>query len=219
MPSFIRSSSLRNFGCVAHPSYHQAVLGRAPPSPLASRDHSTDAHLRPWRSAVEAEASHAPQTAWNEGRVALTQPDRSQVPSGTTDPDVFGKSWSQCGDGGQAVEAPAQPASLRHADHLPYPMPAWSYMPAFPDDSARSTGQAHITGLGNVSSWMVPVLGHVPSLYNHRRRHRKPHARPDPVICEKCEKSMRPESLRRHIREVHEHIKRSYTKSSFATGP
>lgn len=207
---------LRDFGWVTHESCHQTALGRALPSPPASSDHSTDAHLRPWWSTVEAESAHAyaPQTAWDEGRVALTQPGGSQVPSGPrADPDAFVESWSQGGDAHHAVAALAQP----NTTHPTHPVPAWSYMAA--SSEASSTSQGHRTRLNNVNSWMAYAVPGTPSPAHHRRHHRRPHARLEHVICDKCKKPMRRQSLRRHVREVHHHIKRRHAKSTFPAGP
>lgn len=94
-------------------------------------------------------------------------------------------------------------------------------MPAFPEVGAsyHSTSQVQNTSSDGVSSRMAQsVLSGVPSLTRHRRHTRRAHAHPERVICDKCQKPMRRQSLKRHIREVHDHIKR-YEKSGFATEP
>ena len=198
-----------------------AVSNHTPPITLTSCDYSSYAHLRPWRSAAAAVTvdAHAPQTAWSARSVVLAQPNRTQVPSGLTVLDA------QRGDDHHAVGAPAQPSFLHDTDYPRHPMPVSSYLPALPYayDSASSTTQAYSAGLVNVSPCVaVPVPGQAPPPSNRRRYHRRPHARsarPDHVTCDKCNKLMRQQSLRRHVREVHEHIKRPHPKSSVSAGP
>lgn len=199
---------------MAHASCHQAVSNRSPPIHLTTYDYSTDAHSRSWSAAAAVIAdAHALQTAWNESSAAFTLLDRSQVPSGLTYLDA------QRGDNRHAVRAPVQPTFLRDTDYLQRAMPVSSYLPALPEVSATSTIQAHSAGLVNVSPWAVPVPGPAPSSSNCRRHHRPPHARPERVNCDKCKKRMRRQSLRRHVREVHDHIKRPHPKSSPSAGP
>lgn len=188
---------------------------------LMRSNYSTRAHSRPWWPAAAAVTvdAHAPQTAWNERSAPFTQSNRSQVPSGLISLDA------QRGDDHHAVGAPAQPTFLHGTDYPRHPMPVPPYLPGLPDAyvSTSSTTQAHSAGLVSVSPCMaVPVPGQAPSPSNRRRHHHRPHARParpDHVICDKCSKRMRRQSLRRHVREVHEHIKRPHPKSSVSAGP
>ncbi|KAG8218906.1 hypothetical protein J3R82DRAFT_4587 [Butyriboletus roseoflavus] len=210
-----------NFYRVAHESYHQIASGHAP-LPLARCNYSTDALLKPSCSAVEDETAcaYSSQTAWYEGSVTLTQLDGNQVPPETRGLDAIGKSWSQHDDAiCQAAVALAQPTSLYGADYSPHSVPAGLHMATFPEIGASLTSQAHMTGLGNVSSRVAgAALGHVASPVNHRRYHCKPHARPERVVCDKCNKKMRRQSLRRHVREVHDHVKRPHARSNCAAG-
>jgi hypothetical protein len=192
-----------------------AVSNRTPPIPLTSYDYSTYAHSRSWQSAAAAGTAdaYAPQTACNERIAALTQLNRSQVPSGLTYLDA------QRSDDYHAVGAPLRPTFLRDTDYFRHPIPVSSYLPALPEVSATSTIQVHLAGLGNGSPWAVPVPAQAPSPSNRRRHHRPPHTLPERVNCDKCNKRMRRQSLRRHIKEVHDHIKRPHPKSNFSAGP
>lgn len=199
---------------MAHASCYQAVSNRSPPIHLTTYDYSTEAHSRSWSAAATVIAdAHALQTAWNESSAAFTLLDRSQVPSGLTYLDA------QRSDDCHAVRAPIRPTFLRDRDYFGHPIPVSSYLPSLPELSATSTIQVHSAGFGNVSPWAVPVPGQAPSPSNRRRHQRPPHARPELVNCDKCNKRMRRQSLRRHIREVHQRIKRPHPKSSPSAGP
>ncbi|KAI9574413.1 hypothetical protein HD554DRAFT_2046931, partial [Boletus coccyginus] len=186
--------------------------------PLAGYDYLYDVHSRHWWSAgVAATAdAYAPQTAGSEG---LTHFNRSQVPSGSTDPYVFGPSWPQRGDVCHAVVgAPglAQPTFWLDTDYLRNRMAVSPYLPALPETGAGpATTQGYNADLGNVGPCAAdPVQpSQAPSPSRYRRHRRRSHVRPEYVICDKCEKSMRPQSLKRHIREVHKHIKRPASKA------
>lgn len=189
-----------------------------PSSPLTNSDPLTDAHLIPWPTTAEAEGPHgcAPQTGWARLNVAAIHPYRSQVPSG----NVFGRAWSHRGDHRHAVGAPAQPPLLRDTGFLASQVPIWMHSPTCSEIGAsyRSTSQVCTTGLNHGSPWMAgPVLGQVPSMSHHRRHTRRPYSYPERVICDQCQKSMRRQSLKRHIREVHNRIKR-HVKSGFDSG-
>jgi len=190
--------------------------------PLAGYDYAPDVDSGHWRfAAVAATAdAYAPQTAGSE---SLMQLNGSQVPSGSTDPDVFGPSWSQRGDVRHAVvgaPGPAQPAFWLDEVYYRHRLPVWPYLPALPETSTSPTIQGCIADPGNVGPCVAdPVPGQAPSPSKYRRHRRRSHARPEYVACNKCTKSMRPQSLKRHIREVHDHIKRSHRKSSFVAGP
>ncbi|KAG6378975.1 hypothetical protein JVT61DRAFT_13263 [Boletus reticuloceps] len=188
------------------PSFHPAASDPTLPTPPLSREHSTDARLEPWRSAVavtsDTHALYAPQTS--EIRSAPAPLNRSQVPSG--------QSQSRRGDVRHAVRASAtQQTFLCDAEH---PVPAWSYdTPPLPEVGA-SSGPVHTA----VRPWMAdPVPWQTPSPSNRHWHRRRPHDRTEHVVCEQCTKFMRRRSLRRHIREVHDHIKRPHPKSSPAT--
>ncbi|KAF8558715.1 hypothetical protein OG21DRAFT_972206 [Imleria badia] len=211
-----------NVDYVAHASCFPRPLNRMLPVTPTGGEYTVDAHSRLWPSAAEAGTAHAyaPQAAWrDETSLGLRQRHRSQDPSGPTDLDTFGQSWSQRGDDRHAVpRAPAvpEPAFLRSAYYPRHPVPAWSYIPALPE-RAISTSHA---GLGNLSPWVAdPVLRQALSPSKRRRHYRRPPQQP--VTCDKCMKSMRRQSLRRHIREVHDHIKRPHAKPRFVaqSGP
>ena len=177
--------------------------------PASFMNSSFDEHQRPWMSAAGGERTNpcAPQTDWGQSHPTGTQPNRSQVPSDT---NVYGGAWSHRAGDHHAVAAPAQHVSLLETDYLSCDIPTPSYMP--------TSGRVH-TNFDGVRRRMVPsLLGQLPSLSHHRRRLRRSHPHPDRVICDQCQKKMRPQSLKRHIREVHNHIKR-HAKSGFRTGP
>ena len=212
---------LRNVDYAAQALYHPASLSCMLPVTPTDHRHPSDAHSTPWPSGAEAASAraYAPQIAWrDESNLGPTQRDRSQVPSGPTNLDTFGQSWSQRGDDRHAVQALAVPEPVfpRNTHHPQYPVPALSYTPALPQ-GVISTGHA---SLGNFGPWVADlVLRQAPSPSKRRRYHDNPGPRPhvsqQPVTCEKCKKSMRRQSLRRHIREVHDHIKRPHPKSRF----
>lgn len=134
--------------------------------------------------------------------------DGSHVPSVTTVQNAFGWPQPQGGYPHHAVAALAQRAALRDTDHPPYPVPAWLYTAAYPD--ITSTTQTHMTGLSGSSCMSEAVPGHVPSPANHRHYRHRSHPRLERVTCDKCKKPMRRGSLKRHIKEVHDHIKRGH---------
>lgn len=189
------------------------------PVALTSREYSAEAHSRPWRHVREAVTTHthAPHAAW--ASLGLIRLKKSQVPSEPTDLDILGQSWSQCGDNRHAVEeALTQPTLPRYTLYAPHPVPDWSYMTALPEVGASS--YAHLAGLGNVGPWVADPVPWLAPAHSIRRRHRRhSHARAEHVICDSCLKSMRRQSLKRHVREVHHHIKRPHPKSSSAAQP
>lgn len=213
--SFSRCSFLRHFDRVAHESHHQIALGGTPPPPLASSDYSIDALLKPSCFAVETEAAraYASQTAWYKGGVTVTQLDRSQVPPEPTGLGTFGKSWPRHDNACQAVPALSQ-ASLHDAGYPAHPVPAGLYTTTSPEVSACITSQSHMPGFGSVSS---RTAGAAPGYLASPPYRRQP--RPERVVCDKCKKSMRRQSLKRHIREVHNHVRRPHAKSGFPVGP
>ncbi|KAF8138760.1 hypothetical protein EV363DRAFT_1394192 [Boletus edulis] len=194
------------------PSFHPAALHRTLPTPPLSCEHSTDARFEPWRSVMAVTADthtlYAPQTS--EIRSASALLNRSQVPS-AQQADLGQSRWSRRGDARHAVRASAQQTFL-YDEHY-----SRHHMPPLPEVGA-SSGPVHTTGLRDVRSWMAdPVPWQTPSPSNRRWHRRRSHDRTEHVVCELCTKLMRRRSLRRHIREVHDHIKRPHPKSSPAT--
>lgn len=191
-------------------SCHPATWNQTLNVPFATFEHSTDAHPGPWRPF----GVRWPHIWRGESDLDVMRP-RRQVPSGPASPDAFGQSWPQRGDNRRhPVQPPTQPPCPRMAH--PHPVQARSHMPTLPDVSTSSWQ----TNSGHANPCMGdPVLQKAASPSNPRRHNRRRHARAEPVFCEPCKKWMRRQSLRRHVREVHDRIKRPHPKSRSAARP
>lgn len=216
--SFNRFLLVRNFDRAPNAEAQGAIS-----MPLTDCDYTVDAYPRPWQW-------YPPQTASEERNTAVMQFDRGQAPSETIDLSLLEQRQTQPTDG-HAVEAPTQ-TQTQPTSHPTFP---WlSVQPAGSLDMSTSPisqmsqaqahyqdqAQAHATNTGLVLMQMTdPVLEQAPSRISANarpRRHLGAHTRLERVVCDQCKKFMCRQSLRRHIREVHNNVKRSHSKSTIA---